>query len=289
MPILVRQKMIACSGSSASQDLDQPVDLLARRDLDVGLLDRVHRELLRRDPDGDRVVHVAVGEPLDRGRDRGREQRRLPTGRADPQDSLDVLDEARDRASRRPRRGPRSGRMPGPASPAMIRSSVRPTVATTTCAACAQPRLLGRDRLAAEHRDDLDRQVLGVGAQGLGDLDAELAGRGEDERLGLVGAPGRGTGASAVRSGSLAGPGLRLADHVVAGEELRDRLLLDRRSDPRSRARRACAGSPRTGRVRGRTSRTAGGSETPRIARRTQLLPLWHAAERYRPGSRAHP
>ena len=29
--------------------------------------------------------------------------------------------------------------------------------------------------------------------------------------------------------GGLAGPGLRLADHVVAGEQLRDRLLLDRR------------------------------------------------------------
>ncbi len=29
--------------------------------------------------------------------------------------------------------------------------------------------------------------------------------------------------------GGLAGPGLRLADHVVAGEQLGDRLLLDRR------------------------------------------------------------
>ena len=57
--------------------------------------------------------------------------------------------------------------------------------------ALAQPRLLGRDRVAAEDRDDVDVEVLGVGAEGLGHLDAELAGRGEDDRLGLVAAGSR--------------------------------------------------------------------------------------------------
>ena len=68
-------------GLLGPQHLDQPVDLARAGHLDVGLLDRIDRELLRRHPDRDRVVHVAVGEPLDRRRDRRREQRGLPAGR----------------------------------------------------------------------------------------------------------------------------------------------------------------------------------------------------------------
>ena len=60
-------------------------------------------------------------------------------------------------------------------------------------------------------------------------LDAELAGRGEDDRLHF-----RVRGVEVLQQrqsegGGLAGPGLGLADHVVAAEQLRDRLLLDRR------------------------------------------------------------
>ncbi len=93
----------------------------------------------------------------------------------------------------------------------------------------AQLRLLRADRGAAEDGDDLDVEVLGVGPQRLRHLDAELAGRRQHYRLDLVvlgvevlqqrQAEGRG----------LAGPGLGLADHVVAAQQLRDRLLLDRR------------------------------------------------------------
>jgi len=70
--------------------------------------------------------------------------------------------------------------------------------------------------------------VLAVRAQCLGHLDAQLARRREHEGLGvgIVGIhevdhrqpEGRG----------LARAGLRLADHVLAVEEVRDRLLLDR-------------------------------------------------------------
>ena len=93
----------------------------------------------------------------------------------------------------------------------------------------AQLRLLGADRGAAEDGDDLDVEVLGVGAQRLGHLDAELAGRGEDDRLHLVVAGIEVLEQGQAEGGGLAGPGLGLADHVVAAEQLRDRLLLDRR------------------------------------------------------------
>jgi hypothetical protein len=71
----------------------QPLELLARLDHHVGLLDRVDGQLPRRDPDRDRVVHILLGELRDRPRDRRREEQGLAAGRAHPQDALDVLDE----------------------------------------------------------------------------------------------------------------------------------------------------------------------------------------------------
>jgi hypothetical protein len=71
--------------------------------------------------------------------------------------------------------------------------------------------------------------VLGVGAHRLGHLDAELPGRGEHERLGLVVAGVEVLEHRQPEGRGLAASGLGLADHVVAGEQLRDRLRLDRR------------------------------------------------------------
>ena len=67
-----------------------------------------------------------------------------------------------------------------------MRSSTRPTVPTTIVPAGVELRLLRADRRAAERRDDVDALALAVGAQRLRDLDAQLAGRREDERLHLV-------------------------------------------------------------------------------------------------------
>ncbi len=114
-------------------------------------------------------------------------------------------------------------------APRDIRSIIRPTVATTTCALGADPGCLVADRGAAEDGDDVDVEVLGVGAQRLRHLDAELAGRRQDDRLGLVVRRVEVLEQRQAEGGRLTGPGLRLADHVVAGEQLRDRLLLDRR------------------------------------------------------------
>ena len=91
------------------------------------------------------------------------------------------------------------------------------------------------DRGAAEDGDDVDVEVLGVGAQRLRDLDAELAGRGQDDRLGLVARRDRGTGAAAGR---------------------RRRSCRCRSAPGRScRGRRAARGSPAPGSATGSRSR----------------------------------
>ena len=165
--------MIACSGVLGLQDFAQPLRLVAGGDLHVRLLDRVHRELLGGNADRDRVVHMALGELRNRRGHRRREKPCLPTRRAHPQDLLDVLDEpqvehlvglveddeanrgqhqdvARDQVHHAPDRG---------------HHHLRPG---------AKAGRLLRDRLAAEHGDDLDVHVLGVRAERLRDLDAEL-------------------------------------------------------------------------------------------------------------------
>ena len=110
-----------------------------------------------------------------------------------------------------------------------IRSFIRPTVATTTWAPARSRGCLLRDRLAAEHGDDLDVHVLRVGTKGLGYLDAELARRGEHDRLQLLGLGIQVLKERQAERRRLAGSGLRLADYVVTVQELGNRLLLDRR------------------------------------------------------------
>jgi hypothetical protein len=94
--------------------------------------------------------------------------------------------------------------------------------------AAAQARLLRGDRRPAEDGNDLDVQVLGVGTQRLGHLDAELAGRRHHDRLGRFVARVEVLEQRQPEGGGLAGPGLGLADHIVAGEQRGDCLLLNR-------------------------------------------------------------
>ena len=86
-----------------------------------------------------------------------------------------------------------------------------------------------RDRLTAENGDDLDVHVLGVRAQRLGDLDAELARGRHHDRLELLRFRVEVLQKRQSERRRLARSGLRLADHVVPGEQLGDHLLLDRR------------------------------------------------------------
>ncbi len=209
------------------QQLDQAGRLLFRRHLDERLLDRVDRQGFRGDRDRHRVVHVALGELLDRRRHRRREERRLPAARAHAKDFLDVLDEAEvehlvglvedDVARRGQHQRAAAHQVHHP-----------PDRGDDDVGAGAQLRLLRADRGAAEDGDDLDVEVLGHRAQCLGHLDAELAGRRHHDRLDLVVLRIEVLQQRQAEGRRLAGAGLRLADHVVAAEQLRDRLLLDR-------------------------------------------------------------
>ena len=68
---------------------------------------------------------------------------------------------------------------------------------------------------------------LRVRAQRLGDLDAEFARRRQHERLDVRVGGVHELDHGEAEGGGLAGAGLRLADHVVALEKMRDRLFLD--------------------------------------------------------------
>ena len=158
---------------------------------------------------------------------RRREQRRLAARRAHAKDLLDLLDEAEvehlvglvedDIASRGQHQRAARDQVHHP-----------PDGGDDDMGALAQSRLLGLDRRTAEDGDDLDIQVLGVGAQGLGDLDAELAGRRHHDRLGLLRGRVEVLQQRQAEGRGLARARLRLADHVLTAEQGGDRLLLDR-------------------------------------------------------------
>ena len=89
-------------------------------------------------------------------------------------------------------------------------------------------RHLVADRRTAEHRHHLDAAPLAVRTQRLRHLDAELARWREHERLHLLVVGVDVLEQRQAEGGRLARAGLGLADHVVALQELGNRLLLDR-------------------------------------------------------------
>ena len=95
--------------------------------------------------------------------------------------------------------------------------------------AVPEPRGLLADRGAAEDGHHVHAAALAVGAQRLGDLDAELARGGEHDRLDVRVLRVDVVDHRQPEGGGLPGAGLRLADHVASLEERRDRLLLDGR------------------------------------------------------------
>ncbi|MCY1187101.1 hypothetical protein D9M73_280400 [compost metagenome] len=71
--------------------------------------------------------------------------------------------------------------------------------------------------------------MLGIGFAGGSDLQCQLAGRHQNQYLRLAARRVDARQQRQGEGGGLAGAGLRLADHVVAFEDHRDRLGLDRR------------------------------------------------------------
>jgi hypothetical protein len=170
---------------------------------------------------------VTLGQAADLGGHRRAEQRGLPPVRRLAEDLLDVLEEAEvehlvglvehEVAARE--QGERVAREQ------IEHAADGPD---DDLGALLELRLLRPDRRAAEHGDRIDAAVLPVRAQRLRDLDAQLARRREHERLGVAILGIDEVDHRQAERGGLAGAGLRLADHVPAVEQVRDRLLLDR-------------------------------------------------------------
>ena len=214
-------------GLLGGEHLDQLLGLVGLLDLDLELLDRVDGQRVRDDLHVHGVVEVVVGQRADRGRHRGREERGLPRVRREGEDLLDVLQEAEvehlvglvehDEAT-------------VVEHERVARDEVEHAAdgADHDVPAALQLRLLRADRRAAEDGDDVDALARGVGADRLGDLDAELARRGEHERLHLAELRVDVLDDRQPERRRLARAGLGLADDVAALEHRRDRLLLDR-------------------------------------------------------------
>ena len=167
-----------------------------------------------------RVAHVARGEVGDPRRHGGREERRLPLGRGLLQDPLDVLDEAH------------VEHLVG-----LVEDEEADVVEVERAAAHVVHDAAGRAdhdldaalqaaelplvRLAAVDRQRLDLLVAAVLVQRLGDLDRQLAGRAEDQRLdrALLGIDRLDD--RQPEGGRLAGAGLRLGDDVAPGQQER--------------------------------------------------------------------
>ena len=236
-------------------DVEDPAQRgeLVRAADDVGDLAHargVARGGARLDADRDRVPQVTPGEPGDRARDRGREQRRLVDLGQRAEDLLEVVGEAH--VEHLVGLVEHDGLdLVEPDRPALEVIDGAPRRRDDDVDPAREPVELRRDRLAAVDGHDARPDLASVLVGRLGHLHRELARRRQDERLGpapavavarrspaLDGTPGRAVRVEARREAleqrqgerrGLAGPGRRLGEQVVAREQRRDRGGLDRR------------------------------------------------------------
>ena len=172
---------------------------------------------------------MAVGDAADHVRHRRREQRGLALGRGVLEDPLDVVDEAHAQhlVGLVEHDGLERVELEALAFE-VVHDPARG--ADDDLGAARELAQLHHHALAAVDRQHVEvLQVVGVLGEGFGDLDRELARRREHQHLRA------GVGEVDARQhrqcerGGLAGAGLRLAEDVVAGEQLRDAGGLDRR------------------------------------------------------------
>jgi len=220
-------RRLAAAFKLRAQHLHELGGLVLGVDVQLKLGDGVDRERRGLYLDCRRLVHVVVRQLADRRRHGGREERRLAAGGRQREDPLDVLQEAEvehlvglvehhEAALVQHQR----------VAPNQIQDAAHR--ADDDVPARSQLRLLVADRRATEDGDHVDAGVRPIRAQRLRHLDAELARGRQHERL--HGGLGRVDVLEdrQAKSSCLAGSGLRLADHIAALQERRDRLLLDR-------------------------------------------------------------
>ncbi|MNM80106.1 hypothetical protein D3C81_920560 [compost metagenome] len=201
--------------------------LLVGVDHQVGLLDALDGLGLGGDLDVLRRLQVALGDGADRSRQGRGEQYGLAAFRQGLEDRLDVFHEAE------------LEHLVGLVEDQTLNGGQQLLVATQAIAQATRGRhhhlgalaqsleLRPHGRAAVDRQHLHARHVAGVALEGRGDLQGQLAGRGQDEDLRL--ATGR-VEQRQQRQGEgrgFAGTGLRLADHVVTGKDHRDRLGLN--------------------------------------------------------------
>ena len=217
------------------EDPAQGLELPLVAHLQVALADGGGRRRLTGDGHLLRGVQVLGGDAADGRGHGGGEQRGLLRVRGGGEDAVHLLREAHAQHLVRlvQHEGLQVGEVQRAALEVVDHAARR---ADDDLRAPAQARQLRAVRGAAVHGEHGDVvEVLGVAVEGVGHLEGELAGRGEDEHLRGVRAPVhvRGLGEPGQRRqrerAGLAGAGLGQAHDVAAVQQQRDGRLLDRR------------------------------------------------------------
>ena len=211
------------------EDARQRVELVHAAHDPVALPDVGGGAGLAGDRDLDRLAQVLLGDAADRGRQRRREQGDLPGGRCLLEDPLDVVDEAHLQHL--------VGFVEHDAGDAaevqraaldVVHHAARS--ADHDVSAALQAHQLRRVALPAidrQHMESLDPGRILL--EGFGHLDREFARRHEHDDLRRAAPDLDATQQRQRKGGGLAGAGLRLADHVLAGQQHGDGGGLDRR------------------------------------------------------------
>ncbi len=209
------------------QDPSQDVDLVVAGDHAVMLLDGVHGGGLGRDLDLNRVAQVGLGN-LAYGVGHGRrEEGDLPAGGGLAEDPLDVLGEAHVEhlVGLVQDQGADALQVEVALTHVVHDSPGRPN---DDVGAALQLANLHAEALTAVERQDLESgELTPVAVEGLGDLQRQFPGGGQDQDLGVgrveVDAADQGHG----EGGCLAGASLGLAEDVSSCHDRRDALGLD--------------------------------------------------------------
>jgi hypothetical protein len=177
----------------------------------------------------DRGFQVPLRDAPDRGGQRRREQRDLAPGRRLLENALDGIDEAHRQhlVGLVEHEETQAAQFQRAALDVIDHAPRRADDDVDAALQRVQLRLVA---LAAVDRQDVEaRQVRGVALEGLRHLQREFARRHQHQHLRLTAAELDAGQRRQRERGRLAGAGLRLPEHVLAGQKHRDRRRLDRR------------------------------------------------------------
>ncbi|RMP31430.1 hypothetical protein ALQ25_05615 [Pseudomonas coronafaciens pv. atropurpurea] len=203
--------------------------LLVSVNQQVSLLDRGNGLGLGLDLDVLRVTQVAFGDGTNRLRQGGREQDGLAGFRHGLEDDFEVVHEAQlEHFVRFVENQMVHGRQDFLVTTQVVAETARSSD-DDLCAIADGLELRAHRRAAVDRYNGHARHLFCVGLERGGNLKCQLAGRGQDKCLRLALARVDPVQDRQCERGGFTRTGLRLTDHVVTGENNRDRLLLDGR------------------------------------------------------------